>query len=125
MAMLGPRTPSCSNILYTGSTPIALTRSWIRCPICARVLRKKLEPAGESSQPGSGVQLAARPAWLAHRVVRHGRDDLGLQAEAVRQVGRAVELAARDMDLCGKPTNARSTPESWEGAGCALARPRV
>ena len=123
--MLGPRTPSCSNILYTGSTPIALTRSWIRCPICARVLRKQLEPAGRGLAAGQrGVELAARPAGLAHRVVGHGRDDLGLQAEAVRQVGRAVELASRDMDLCAKPTNARSTPGEL-GAGRALARARV
>ena len=36
---------------------------------------------------------------FADRVVDHRRGDAGLQAEAVRQVGRDVELAAADVDL--------------------------
>ena len=36
---------------------------------------------------------------LADRVIDHGADDAGLEAEAVGEVGGAVELAAADVDL--------------------------
>ena len=36
---------------------------------------------------------------VADRVIHHGRGDAGLQAEAIRQIGGAVELAAADVDL--------------------------
>ena len=36
---------------------------------------------------------------VADGIIHHRRGDAGLQAEAVRQVGRHVKLAAADMDL--------------------------